>query len=90
MTFFSPSKHQHDTASHDLMMPPAKASSLSTGTPNAFTLPAKGIQIRQQSIKQLKQSATRVNSNAHAPTTQAERDRVAALAGRSQCNWKDA
>lgn len=29
--------------------------------PNAFTLPAQGIQIRQQSAKQLKQSATRVN-----------------------------
>ncbi len=30
-------------------------------TPNAFTLPAQGIQIRQKSLKQMKQSATRVN-----------------------------
>lgn len=30
-------------------------------TPNAFTLPAQGLQIRQQSHKQLKKSATRVN-----------------------------
>lgn len=30
-------------------------------TPNAFTLPAKGIQFKQQSTKQIKQSATRVN-----------------------------
>lgn len=28
---------------------------------NAFTLPATGIQLRQQSVKQIKQSATRVN-----------------------------
>jgi hypothetical protein len=30
-------------------------------TPNAFTIPPKGIPIRQQSVKQIKQSATRVN-----------------------------
>lgn len=32
-------------------------------TPNAFTIPAKGIQIRQQSPKQRKDAATRVNRN---------------------------
>lgn len=30
-------------------------------TPNAFTIPAKAIQIRQQSPKQRKDAATRVN-----------------------------
>jgi hypothetical protein len=30
-------------------------------TPNAFTLPATGIQFKQQSAKQRKDSATRVN-----------------------------
>ena len=29
--------------------------------PNAFTLPATGIQIRQKSAKQIKDDATRVN-----------------------------
>lgn len=30
-------------------------------TPNAFTIPAAAIKFKQQSTKQLKQSATRVN-----------------------------
>lgn len=90
MNFFAASEHQHDTASRDLVMPPAKASSLSTGAPNAFTLPAVGIQIRQQSPKQLRNSATRVNSNTYLPTSQADMDRSAALVGRGTCNWKDA
>ena len=37
-------------------------------TPNAFTIPAAAIKFKQQSHKQLKQSATRVNRSEPACT----------------------
>ena len=37
-------------------------------TPNAFTIPAAAIKFKQQSTKQLKQSATRVNRSEPACT----------------------
>jgi len=57
--------------------------------PNAFTIPAKSIQIGGPSTKQIRDSATRVNRNTHMPTSQADKDRSAALIGRGTCNWKD-
>lgn len=58
-------------------------------TPNAFTLPAKGIHIRQSSAKQMKESAIRINRNTYAPTTQEDRDKNAGIAGRGVHNSKD-
>ena len=58
---------------------------------NAFTIPATGIQIRQQSSKQIKQSATRVNKNDRAciPVTQSEKDRSDSITGKYSFHWKD-
>ena len=58
---------------------------------NAFTIPAQGIQIRQQSVKQIKQSATRVNRNDRAcvPLTQSDKDRSDAITGKYSFHWKD-
>lgn len=47
-------------------------------TPNAFTLPAQGLQIRQRSAKQIKQSATRVNRN-EPPRTKSDADKKARI-----------
>lgn len=59
-------------------------------TPNAFTLPASGIHFKQQSPKQLRDSATRVNRNTHVPNpSQAERDKSLAIAGAGSFISKD-